>query len=255
MKKDKENSAAPSLPKIKGTGRTSKTIRIVLLLCTALLLAAGSIFGWILLKRNYDAAEAMQELLSDGSIVEESGGNTLTEPIAVHMPESMRAVHIRPGQDFFSDQTADASALEAEADKLFERLETYGMDTLFVDVLADGAAIFPAEGVKQVYESDLLKLLCNMAAQKDVRVYAVFPMNALRGADGVHYFCPSLTAPELLDTALRTLCSGYELSGAEISDCAVEKTGELYAQYTALGDDLYFPDYILSLSKLNRQIS
>lgn len=249
MKKDKENSAAPSLPKIKRTGRTRKTIRIVLLLCTALLLAAGSIFGWILLKRNHDAAEAMQELLSDGSIVEESGGNTLTEPIAVHMSESMRAVHIRPGQDFFSDQTADASALEAEVDKLFERLETYGMDTLFVDVLADGAAIFPAEGVKQVYESDLLKLLCNMAAQKDVRVYAVFPMNALRGADGVHYFCPSLTAPELLDTALRTLCSGYELSGAEISNCAVEKTGELYAQYTALGADLSFPDYLFSISK------
>lgn len=244
MKKDKD---APS--KSNRTSRISKTIRIVLLLCLALFLAAGSVFGWILLKRNNDAAEAMQELSSDGSIIEESSGSTLTEPVAVQMPESMRAAHIRPGTDFFADLTADAATLQAEADKLFGLLETYGMDTLFVDVLADGAAIFPTEGVKQAYESDLLKLICNMAAQKDVRVYAVFSMNVLRGADGIQYFCPALTAQELLDTALQTLCSDYELGGAEISDYAVEQSGALYAQYTASGSDLSFTDYLFSVSK------
>lgn len=247
MKKDGENSVPAPSPEPQKTGRAGRTLRIVLLLCIALLLAAGSTLGWILLKQNNDAAEAMIQLSSEGSIAEESGGTT-TEPVAVQMPESTRAARIRPGTDFFADLAADETALREETDKLFGLLETYGMDTLFVDVLCDGAAIFPVDGVKQAYGTDLLKLLCDTAAEKGVRVYPVFSMVSLRSLDGTQYRYPALAAPDLLDNVLKTLCSGYELSGFEATDCAAQKSGELYAKYAASGSCLSFEEYLITVS-------
>lgn len=238
MKKERETNKK---------ARAGRITQVILLVCVSLLLAAGSVFGWVLLRENRDAVWTMTELSSDGSLAEEEGGGP--KPVEVQMPDSTRAAHIRPGADFFKDAAADTAALQSEADRLFSLLGQYGMDTLFVEVLPDGAAIFPTDGVKTQYSVDLLRILCDAAAQKGVRLYPVFSLDRLLGKDGTVYSFPAASASMLFDETLFTLCTGYEMSGLLIENGAVEKSGALYAQYTESGSPLSFEDYLRTLSE------
>ncbi len=238
----------------KQAGRAGKVVRSIFAVLGLLVLFTSAAFGWILMDQNQKlAAEAMNDISQEeqpGEGDAPSGEETQpADKIEIKVPESVRAARIKPGKDYFTDLDADTEALQKEADELFKLLKKYGMKTLFVDLLADGKAVFTAESLKSAYKADLLKLLVATAAKEEVAVYGVFSPQKLCDTQDKVWEYPLMTAPDLLENTLMNLATGYELAGIEIADCAVEKSGTLFAAYVKSGSTASFSKYLRSVSR------
>ncbi|MBM6920060.1 N-acetylmuramoyl-L-alanine amidase [Phocea massiliensis] len=208
-----------------------------------LVLTASVVFGYWLMAKNQRLALAAAQTTGTNETLEESEEESIYDRT---IPDQIRAVWIQPGTDSFLQM--DETSVTAEADTLVSNMETYEMNTLFVDVLKDGQALFASDLLKSE-AVDVLSVLCEKAAEKGIQVYAALPISTLLAADGTQYDIPGIASPQLLEDVSAELVQNYPLTGIMITKSTLEKTGALYQAYMNAGSAASFEDWARSVSE------
>lgn len=190
-----------------------------------LVLTASVVFGYWLMAKNQRLALAAAQTTGTNETQQESEEESIYDRT---IPDQIRAVWVHPGTDSFLQM--DEASVTAEADTLVSNMETYEMNTLFVDVLKDGQALFASDLLK-AGEVDVLSVLCEKAAEKGIQVYAALPISTLLAADGTQYNIPGIESPQLLEDVSAELVQNYPLTGIMITENTMKKTGALYQAY------------------------
>lgn len=208
-----------------------------------LVLTASVVFGYWLMAKNQRLALAAAQTTGTNEIQQESEEESIYDRT---IPDQIRAVWVHPGTDSFLQM--DEASVTAEADTLVSNMETYEMNTLFVDVLKDGQALF-ASNLLKAGEVDVLSVLCEKAAEKGIQVYAALPISTLLAADGTQYDIPGIASPQLLEDVSAELVQNYPLTGIMITESTMKKTGALYQAYMNAGSAASFEDWVRSVSE------
>lgn len=208
-----------------------------------LVLTASVVFGYWLMAKNQRLALAAAQTTGTNETQQESEEESIYDRT---IPDQIRAVWVHPGTDSFLQM--DEASVTAEADTLVSDMETYEMNTLFVDVLKDGQALF-ASNLLKAGEVDVLSVLCEKAAEKGIQVYAALPISTLLAADGTQYDIPGIASPQLLEDVSAELVQNYSLTGIMITESTMKKTGALYQAYMNAGSAASFEDWVRSVSE------
>ncbi len=207
----------------------------------ALVFTVSVIFGYWLLEKNQQLTSTSAQSTGTNGTEQESEESIYDRTI----PDQIRAVWVHPGTDSFLQ--ADEASVAAEAEKLVTDMETYQMNTLFVDVLKNGKALYGSDLLK-TEGADVLAALCEKAETKGIRVYAALPISVLLASDDTQYEVPGIESPKLLEDVSIELVQNYPLSGVMITENTIKKTGALYQAYMNAGSAASFEDWARSVS-------
>lgn len=170
------------------------------------------------------SSEVESSETSDDVSMEESGGE---ETPPSHIPTGeIRAVWLRPGVDYATDEDADEDAIKKELSAVFGQLQSWSMNTVLLPLFEGEKALYTSSLADSYAGWDMVSYITALARGMDMQVYGVLEL----GQAG------DLTAPNANEklTALTAEVAACGLDGVYLTGYTVEGNGD-YGAYLAAG--------------------
>lgn len=126
---------------------------------------------------NSDESESSEEDTADETSdvdIEESESEGINDKFA--FPDSMKAVRIVPGEDYFKDSNQSIETTKSEIDKIMSNLNTYGMDSIIINTNYEDMSFYCLDA-GLTNEENALKMLIDEAKDNLFYVYINIDLN------------------------------------------------------------------------------
>ncbi len=156
-------------------------------------------------------------------------------------PNNMKAVNVRPGEDFFTDPSqSDETTLE-EINEILSELNSLQMNTIVIDINYQDIAYYSLEPGLTVKEN-ALKMLINEAKEQLFFVYINFNMNSILG----DYTGTSLSEKvNYLTQIAYRFASQYFIDAIILDGYYSQKSNENFGYYMNSGSGIGFDQWLL----------
>lgn len=118
------------------------------------------------------------------------------------------------------------------------------MNTLLLDTSYNGKVVFNTTSLEST-PIDLLRLLCQKASEKEIKVGVIYHLNGTYGIDGK--LLNAAIHPEdrlILSQGAFSLATAYELDSVLLDDYYTEKNSDTYAAYITYGSELDYEKWL-----------
>lgn len=163
------------------------------------------------------------------------------EPIVFRAPERMMAVTLEAGKDFYTDEKAAPSEIEASIDKALEGAKKLSANTVFIKTGYQDKVLFSSGDLPQVQTSiDMLKSVSEKAKAKNLFVYVIFDLSqdTFRTISGQKWLNSVRTNAKAL--------SAYNIDGIMLDNFGSGSDGTVYADYLSTGNGIGYENYLFS---------
>ncbi len=177
------------------------------------------------------------------------------EELYFNTPNPMRAVTLVPGKDFF---TVTEEGVELTAELVKEQIDTalasvveLGQNTIIIETLMDGKAVFASDTLPSVSVSDdssfdAMAYIVEQATAQELFVYLNHKL--LSVSDGESVIVPSVISADVFDSVdavLKELVLKYDISGITFDGYYYPKNDSSYAAYRAEGSGIGYDNWFM----------
>lgn len=223
--------------------RTKQIILIAGIALTAIALIAAAFFAVYMHNKN-EQEKAKAALAALPRIVIPEGHFELADYTPADVQKEVKAVSVKAGVDFYTDENADSAVIQSEINKIVSDVKSLDFNSIILHLNYDDKVIYRSS----VFESigvDMLTMLYDAASAEGITISAVFDMQGAKASYGeivATQIAPS--SRETLVAGIEELCRRYNLESLILDNYYLNEGGINYAQFASYGADGIYDEWL-----------